>query len=499
MRKMTPLGWFICGFFMLSPILGKAQSTQEYEGKSEILTLERALEIAYENSPTLRQSKISLEQSQNSLISQRASLKSQFSLDLNPFSYSRNSSFQELNSEWNTFRSLSSSGTFTIRQPIKWTDGTISLNENFGWQDEANQTLNRTSTSFFNRLTLSLEQPIFTYNRTKLELRRLELALERSKLNYAMQQLNIEKTVTQAFYQVYQSYKNLLTAREELKNQQQNYEVIKDKVEHNLVAKEELFQAEVNLANSESSLYDQETSYENTKDQFKQTLGLPLDMDISVLPNTEVVPVEVDLNQAVQHALKQRMELRNMEIQIEEGTFSLIEAKATNEFKGSISAQVGLFSTGSNFSGAFRNPDDNQDVGISLTIPIWDWGVRKATIRNAELSNESTEIDFEEEKKTIVIEVRQLCRNLPKLVKQIEINRQKIKNAEMTYEINLENYRNGTITGMDLQQYQTQLSSAKTEYTNSLIQYKIELLNLKIQTLWDYQTNTSYLPVDLLK
>ena len=100
MRKMTPLGWLICGFFMLSPILGKAQSTQEYEGKSEILTLERALEIAYENSPTLRQSKISLEQSQNSLISQRASLKSQFSLDLNPFQYSRNSSFQDCLHSW---------------------------------------------------------------------------------------------------------------------------------------------------------------------------------------------------------------------------------------------------------------------------------------------------------------------------------------------------------------------------------------------------------------
>ena len=266
-----------------------------------------------------------------------------------------------------------------------------------------------------------------------------------------------------------------------------------------MIAKEELFQAEVNLANSESSLYDQETSYENTKDEFKQTLGLPLDMDISVLPNTEVVPVEVDLNKAVEYALKQRMELRNMEIQIEEGTFSLIEAKATNEFEGNISAQVGLFGTGSNVSGAFEKPEDNQSVNLSLTIPIWDWGVRKSTIRNAELGNESTQIDFEEEKKSIVIEVRQLCRNLPKLVKQIEINEKKIKNAEMTYEINLENYRNGTITGMDLQQYQTQLSSAKTEYTNSIIQYKIELLNLKIQTLWDFQTNTSYLPVDLLK
>ena len=346
---------------------------------------------------------------------------------------------------------------------------------------------------------LSLDQPIFTYNRTKLELRQLELALERSKLNYAMQQLSIERSVTQAFYQVYQSYKNLLTAREEVQNQRENYEIIKHKVENKLVAREELFQAEVNLATSESSLYDQETSYENTKDEFKQTLGLPLDMDISVLPNTEVVPVDVDLNKAVDYALKQRMELRNMEIQIEEGTFSLIEAKATNEFVGNISAQVGLFSNGSNLSKAFQKPEDNQNVNISLTIPIWDWGVRKSTIRNAELSNESTQIDFEEEKKSIVIEVRQLCRNLPKLVKQIEINEQKIKNAQMTYEINLENYRNGTITGMDLQQYQTQLSNAKTEHTNSIIQYKIELLNLKIQTLWDFQTDTSYLPVDLLK
>ena len=352
----------ICGVFLVCAVSGSAQSTLSSEGESEILTLEKALEIAYQNSPTLRQSKISLEQSQNSLISRRASLKSQFSLELSPFGYSRNSSFQELTSEWYTFRSMTSSGTFSIRQPIKWTDGTITLSENFGWQDETNQTTGGNNTSFYNRLSLSLDQPIFTYNRTKLELRQLELALETSKLNYAMQQLNIERTVTQAFYGVYQSYKNLLTAREEVQNQRQNYEIIKNKVENKLIAKEELFQAEVNLANSESSLYDQETSYENTKDEFKQTLGLPLDMDISVLPNTEVVPVEVDLNKAVEYALKQRMELRNMEIQIEEGTFSLIEAKATNEFEGNISAQVGLFGTGSNVSGAFEKPEDNQSV-----------------------------------------------------------------------------------------------------------------------------------------
>ena len=88
---------------------------------------------------------------------------------------------------------------------------------------------------------------------------------------------------------------------------------------------------------------------------------------------------------------------------------------------------------------------------------------------------------------------------LPTLIRQIEIKKKSIENAERTYEINLEKYRNGNLTGMDLQQFQNQLTTAKQDYTSAIISYKIELLNLKIQTLWDFETHKSYLPVDLLK
>lgn len=112
---------------------------------------------------------------------------------------------------------------------------------------------------------------------------------------------------------------------------------------------------------------------------------------------------------------------------------------------------------------------------------------------------ESNQIDMDEEKKNITIGVRQICRNLPILIRQIEIKKKSIENAEHSYEINLEKYRNGTLTGMELQQYQTQLTNAKQAYTNAVISYKLEVLNLKIQTLWDFESNKSYLPVDLLK
>ena len=66
------------------------------------LTIEKALDIAEENSPTLRRSHMNLDRYQETLIAQRASLKSKFSLNLNPLDYSKNRSFDNRLSQWYT-------------------------------------------------------------------------------------------------------------------------------------------------------------------------------------------------------------------------------------------------------------------------------------------------------------------------------------------------------------------------------------------------------------
>ena len=96
----------------------------------------------------------------------------------------------------------------------------------------------------------------------------------------------------------------------------------------------------------------------------------------------------------------------------------------------------------------YDKPTDNEEVGVTLTIPIFDWGAKKAKVKSSQLAMESDEISLEEQKKEIVIDVRQICRNLPTLIRQIEIKKKSIENAERTYEINLEKYRNGNMTGM---------------------------------------------------
>lgn len=455
----------------------------------EILTLEKTLEIAFANSPTLVQSKISLEQQQLNLKAQKASLKSQFALDVKPFSYSRRNIYDSYNSQWFASESMTSSASFGILQPIKWTDGSIGLYNDVSWQNASNRTSGGKDVSYNHNLSLRIEQPLFTYNRTKMQLRELELSLENAELQFAMQQLNIEKSVSTSFYSVYQSQKDLQIARDEVENQRRNAEIIHNKAEAGLVPREELYQAEINLATARISLNSRTIDWEDAKERFKLLIGMPLEQDFVVLPNTEILPVKVDTDEAVRHGLEQRIEIRQRAISVERELFSLIRTKADNEFKGNLSARIGLEALAGKPGNMYDNPTDNEQIGISFTIPIFDWGAKRARVKSTELGIEANRLSFAEEEKTIVLDIRQICRRLPILLSQVDIQRKNVENAEHTYVIQSEKYRNGDLSGMELQQYQSQLTQAKQAFTNAVISYKLELLNLKIQTMWDFEQN----------
>ena len=438
------------------------------------------MEIAQVNSPSLRRSYMNLERYKQNLLAQKASLKSRFSLNLNPVDYNKNRRFDNRLSQWYTNETFNTSGTFQVDQPILWTDGTISLINRFGWQDnssiiEGDKTSNR---AFSNDLYLQLE---YDY--------------ENANISYALQQLNTEKSITDQFYSVYMAQSNLEISREELVNAQQSYDIIKNKVEADLAAKDELFQAELNLATARSSVDESQVNLENAKDKLKQTLGMRLDEDILVFAEVEIKPIQVNLDQAISHGLGSRLELRQREIESKELEFDMIKTKALNEFKGDVSISFGLIGDNSHLNKVYNNPTQNPRVSISFAVPIFDWGEKKARIKAQKMAQRINELEFQEDKVDIELNIRQVWRNLENLRTQIKIAEQNVQNAQLTYDLNQTRYREGDITGMEMSQFQTQLSNKKITYTQALINYRIELLNLKILSLYDFDKNIPLVPM----
>ncbi|WP_372645499.1 TolC family protein [Ancylomarina sp.] len=487
--KLVLIKTFICaGAILFSSLSSQAQKE---------ITLDEALLIAFSNSPDIKKSEINMEQNKEKLNAQLASLRSRFSFDVTPISYNKTESYDEYFSKWNTSESKGAGGTFTVSQPIKYTGGRLSLINSFGYQDNFSEASASSYEGYNNDLKIKFDQPVFTYNKTKMDLTRNELNLENATLSYSIQMLNMERQVNQAFYSIYQKQMALKIAKEEFENQKVSKEIIVSKVEGGLSAKEELYQAELNYATSQSNLDNKRVDLENAKDEFKLLLGISLYEDVAVSTDIKYIPVIVDLEKAIQNGLSQRLELTQKQINLNNARFDLIETSSTNEFKGNVGLSVGLMGNNEQWRKVYNKPTKSPKVEVTFSIPIFDWGERKARIRAAELEIESREIDMNSLKNDITINIRKIYRNMKNLVQQIEIAEQNQKNAELTYDINLERYRNGDLTSIDLERFQNQLSEKKMNLANSLINYKLELLNLKIQSLWDFESNRSFVPQEL--
>jgi outer membrane protein len=467
-----------------------------------LMDMDKALDIAMENSPVMHQVELDLTRNQELLNAQRARLKSQFGLVMNPFEYERSNRFDRRTSEWFLNESASSTGTFSIDQRILPTDGTIALRNTFWYNynnSESAGALEPISRTWNNRLYLELTQPIFTYNHTKVELEKVKLSYESALLRYLLQKLSLERNVAQNFYAVYSMQMRLNIANEELKNNQESHEIIKNKVDGGLLALEELYQSEVNLATSRSSVYTADLNLQNAMDELKRVIGMPLTDEFELVTMIKADSVKVDPDMAINHALANRMELRQRAIDIENAGFNLKDARTTNEFAGSISASFGVTANHEDLGQLFDSPTNTPSIGLTLNIPIFDWGERKSEIKAAEAQFRSTEIDLETEKLDIQVNVRSTIRSIKNLENQIVIQEKTVDNAELTYEINLERYRNGDLTSLDLGIIQNQLSDKKMALTNAIIDYKLELLNLKIQTLYDFEYQVSIIPEELLE
>ena len=453
----------------------------------ENLDLQTALNIARENSPQIQQARYNLQENRELLNAQNAALKSRFSLSLDPFTFDRSREFNPFFSTFNTQETRQSGGLFTISQPIKATDGTLLLQNQFVWRDDSSEFQNVRTESFSNNFFLTYRQPLFTYNRTKLDLESVELNLRAADLNYKIQELLLEQQVAQLFYNAFQQRMNYQVAQEDLQNTQQSFDIIERKVAAGLAAKEEAYQAELNLTTNRSAAQNALVALENSLDDLKSLIGMPLIEDISVAAEITHQPVAAELDKAITHGLSARLELRQRQIDIESAQSNLTRQAATNEFSGNLNVTFGYIGTDENFDRIYDNPTQNQNFNLSLEIPIWDWGEKKSRTRAGELGVRRSELSLDEEKTNIAIGIRKAFRNLENQNVQIEIARQNVKVAELTYEINLERYRNGDLTSIDLNQYQTQLSNNKKSLVDALINYKLALLDLKVKSLWDFE------------
>jgi len=397
-------------------------------------------------------------------------------------------------------KNLQFTGNLAINQPLP-TDGNISLSSYVSNLDD----YIHDSRSFDLNTTLRLSQPVNSlyYNNIKSGFKQAELAYEESNKRLKRNELDLVYNVTQVFFNLISVQKSEELARMNLERQKEAYTIAKNKFDAGLIREVDALQMEVDLAeaqnNHDMSIIDQSSALNS----FKEMIGLQLTDSVALSNELTYKVVIVNPLKAVELAMKNRLEIREQEIQIELSKMSIKRQKAAGMIKGDFDAylqKTGVDKLGlpaditSSVNTSFQDLMHrriNYGIGFKVTVPIIDWGENRAQVNAAKARLQQNLYSQENTKRTIEREVLNMVDELNSSLKRLQLLEKNVLVAEKSFSITRQRFSDGNIDSQSLALERERLNTAYNSHLRAYINYQLMLANIMRKTYFDFQRDSA--------
>lgn len=488
---------FILALLGISTPLSAQQTTKQIH----LLDLEGSISIAKVKSYDMLSLKEDLRIAEYNLKSATSRFKTNVNLDLILPDYSKQiETFTDSSGNMTLYTSRKSTynGQLTIRQPLP-TDGDIYVSssvkniDNY-ISDGRIMTLNT---------RVGITQPInaLYYSEIRSEYKQAELAYERSQKQLKREELNLIYNVSNAFYSLLSLQKREELAKMNLERQQEAYDMAKNKYEAGLIKEVDALQMEVDLAEAQNDYDVAVISKMSSTNNFKEIIGISLQDSVILNSNLDYKEIVVDAQKAVELALKNRSEIREQEIAMELNKISIRRQKSYGMATGNITAYYekigtstddmsdGLFNTVDNAVDDFSNRPENFGVGLTINIPIIDWGRNRALVKAAEARLQQSVYRQEVVRREIESETLNLVADLNSSLKRLHLLEKNVAVAEKSFEITRSRFSDGDIDSQDLALERNRLNNAYTSHLSAYINYQLKIADLMRKTFYDFEND----------
>ena len=395
-------------------------------------------------------------------------------------------------------KTLRGTGNLNVYQPLP-TDGTIYISS--GLQSINDYNSDKRLTQFNTRIGLS--QPLnsfWGYNAIRSDLKRARLNYERSNKAFKRAELDLIYNVSSAFYTLLLEQKGAEIAQMNLERQTEAYEISKNKYAAGLIREVESLQMEVDLAEAQNSYDMSALALKSSTNRFKRLIGLELDATVMLKSEmTNYSVVNVDPDKAVNMAISNRLEIRDREISIELQQLQINRQKSLGLPQASLEASwekigVSTINISESFSNSLSSSLTNFEkrlphymVGLTLRIPIIDWGRNRNLVRVAEARQRQNYLSKDNEERSIEVEVRNLVASLQTTFSRLKLLERNVSVAERSYSITLQRFTDGDIDSQALALERTRLNSAQKNHLSAFVDYQLYLSDLTRRTFYDFQ------------
>lgn len=472
MKKIIPILFVVFPLFIFS--------------QSKKITLSEAIEIAHKKSPDY---KTNLNRNQSNywrFRNYKASFLPELRLNATLPEY-RNSVRRITNDAGQDVfvnqNQLLIEGGLSISQSVPYTGGTLSINTNlervelFGIDDNIGYSVVPFSVNYFQNSIL--------YNPFKWDKKIEPLIYEESKRDFVENMEQISINTSRRYFGLLKAQMQLEISKSNLSNQDTLYQIAKGRFKMGKIAENELLQMELTLLNSKNSVTTNTVEYKRTSQNLSRYLEFDTE-DLELEVPKELPLFDVDIDKALNEAQSNRkavIEFRRKRLEAEK---ELAFQKGNNRLRLGIRANFGISQNGDDFNNLFNNFNKQQNISVSVGIPLFDWGVSKSKRKMAEadlnLTNNNINQDKQEFEQEIYLHVLNWSNQ-----RDFLFTSEKAKEvANRRFFISKKRYVLDKITITDLNIALQERDKAILQYLNSLEKFWRDYYILRQLTLYDF-------------
>ena len=374
-----------------------------------------------------------------------------------------------------------------INQNITFTGGTLSVASDLSRIDQFG--MNKSLTWYSRPVTVSYYQPLFTYNQFKWDKKIEPKEYEEGKRQYLER---MELITVNAVY----AYHNLLLAKVNNDISVSNFEnsgnmlrIAKERLQLGTVTRAEYLQLELRMLNDSIAINESAVQVREAQMTLNSLLGY--DESFEILPEIagELPNIQMDYDLVMEKALSNSSFSLTNELSLLNAESNVAYAKASRGFSFALNARFGMSQTGPEFPQAYKNLLDQEVVGISFSIPLFDWGLGKGKVQKAKAAQEVVKAQVQQSENDYRRQMFTAVSQFNNQRQQCLVSHKAMLIAAERYDLTMHRFREGNASVTDMNMAQTENDSAQRQYISDLCNFWIYYYTLRKYTLFDFINN----------
>lgn len=329
--------------------------------------------------------------------------------------------------------------------------------------------------------TINLTQPVFHLDYFS-QLKQSSIQKQAGIITYWLRKQELILRLTRTYFDLLASLDDLQFFESQRKSFSKELEQAQQRYEVGLIAITEVHEAKAKRDLALAQEVNAHNTVASTKDKLIEIIGVDF-QGISPLKKQLDLqkPIPEDQNQWIQAALK-----HNLALQIAKKNACIAKYNVVNAYSGhipTIDLQASRNKAKAPPAASFSNKSvfTNDTFTLNMTVPIFQGGliVSKSREAAARLDQANREIDLQVRTRTS--ETSQAYRSILTSITEIQALAQAVVSNQSALDATRAAYEVGTRIILDVLTAETNLLSAKRDYSKARYKYVIESLNLKAE------------------